>query len=603
MYHSCEKDKCSSCLWKPYHSCITNISKQDCEVSKDYEWCGPKYPLRLNTMCSTPNSSVSASSCGTYKGCMWTTPQDQTTCDAAGSDYQWCGVPPVTVNCCDKTTTPWTCSIQTGTTCRTGTTQIDSCNNCTAPVTEVNCCDETSTPWSCSIQTGTTCSTGTSLIDSCNSCTAPEICANPYYGAGNVGGASCGVSTILPNNNNGLKRWLQIFPALDPSSSQYSNQQCDQFNSFRKYDWQAGCLMYGQGGMNGLTAFLNVAAQFPGFANGPDARKNIIELASFLGNVTQETGNPPYGGLIFSSEMGSPCAGSLFGKGPIQLTGAINYQMATLGLNKPSDFNNLITKQYPLADNCKLNGLLPPADPCWTQCANATPTPPPQGSGYNYCAKPWLASGVNDLSGTSQLDPMPAWASAIWYWMNAPIQTNVAKTVYNIPGDVSCATAHNLIQDPAYDCGDWCPVTAIAQVGCDSCCIKTTDTLGAMTYNRIGDFVKIAGILGLPEAQGSAANNLFCTLINTCKSGAPNSLGSTCPTGLSYQCYVNGNCGGGGTTTVPICGNVTHAAPAPSCNVIPGNAMNADQSQCDPCQTGQQFWPCNTAGACQWSSA
>lgn len=607
MYHSCEKDQCDSCLWKPYHSCLSNKTQPECEAQgSDHQWCGGNASrLAYNRAGSASNNGITNKSkntkssknaskrarintvraayqlpqatgsvCGTCNGCLLTSvgPEQgcystwsKATCDAQGSDYQWCG-------------------------------------GANPPVNSVNCCDTNAAH--CQIVVGSTCPSGTTPIDSCNSCTGSVKCANPYYTGGGSGAGGCGLSTILPNNASGLARWLKIFPVLDPSSTQYNAQTCDKLGLARPNMYSAGCLMFGQGGQNGLSAFLQVAAQFTGFADGPDSRKNIIELASFFGNVSQETGDAVNGGLLYSAELvATPCPSSMFGKGPIQLTGAINYQMATLGLNKPSDFNDLITKQGTLTGPCALNNLYAPTDDCWTQCAAATPTPPPQGAGYNYCAKPWLASGLNDLGAVPKLDPVPSWASALWYWMNVPVNTALAQTFYNIQGDVTCATAHNLVQDPAYNCGDWCPITAIAQVGCESCCTNQAKSIESMTVNRIGNFVKIAAILGLPEAQGTAANDLFCMLLNTCYAGAPNSKGATCPANYSYACYLNGTCGGGGGGgTTPLCGNVKHAAPTPSCQMVPGNPAGATQTSCDACTTGQQWWPCNTPGACQWAS-
>lgn len=590
MSHSCEKDQCSSCLWKPYHSCLTNKTQQECEASREHQWCGG-HTVRLNkarqsskvkrvraATCESASSSGATNTCGTCSGCLWTLngnvvgcyPWNQATCVAQDpTQYTWCG------------------------------------GNVPTP-TQISCCDNSGNGHCHIVQDiggKPKCPPGTSLISGCDSCNATVTCANPYY-SGSSGTSSCGLNTILPNNAIGLARWLKIFPSLDPSSPQYASQNCGGLGVGRDSMWNAGCLMFGQGSLNGLSAFLQAASQFTSFANGPDPRKNIIELASFFGNVTQETGNPPNGGLVYSAELNS-CQSSLFGKGPIQLTGAVNYQMATLGLNKPSDYNNLVTKQGTLTGACASNPNYVPSDDCWAQCASATPAAPPQGAGYNYCAKPWLASGLNDLGAVPKLDSVPAWSSALWYWMNVPINNSVAKTFYNIQGDVSCATAHNLIQDPMYNCGDWCPVAAIAQVGCPSCCVGPTSTLSDMTVNRVGNFVKLAAILGLPDAQGTAANNLFCTLLNTCSAGAPNTKGATCPANYSYQCYLDGTCGGGGGGggSQVMCGNVKQSLPAPACVVVPGNNQAVTQAQCDSCLAPNTFWwPCNNSALCQWGS-
>lgn len=519
MSHSCERDKCSSCLWKPYHSCMTNKSQEECEASKDHQWCGSqgaKYPLRAlyshqknpknRRMRGDMATATVPASCGTCTNCKWVpynacyTNWTEAQCSSYGSDYVWCGG--------------------------------NAPNN-----TPVYCCKNGQT---LNLPAGSTCPQGYTPISDSSDCTTTVQCANPYYGSGSTTGSSCGLSSILPSNSTGLNRWLSIFTLLDPNSLDYASNNCGQLDAIRKYSWTAGCLMFGKGGMNGLTPFLNAAAKFPGFCSGPDPRRNIIELACFFGNVMQETVK-----LYYSTETGSPCPTSLFGKGPIQITGSINYQFATLGLAKPSDANILLTQNGgTLSGACAQNGVVIPADQCWADCANAQPAQPPHGAGYNYCARPWLASGVNDLNPSGPtLDPEPAWASAIWYWMNFPISNSVAKTYYNIQGDVSCATAHNLIQDPAYNCGEWCALTAIATVGCPTCCTsKQTGKVDPQTISRVGNYVKIAGILGLPEAQGTAANDYFCMLLSTCTNGSPNTLGTTCPTGISYSCYSDGSC-------------------------------------------------------------
>jgi hypothetical protein len=585
MSQLCEKDQCSSCLWKPYHSCIYDTTQDQCEVSPDKHWCGATgHKAKVN---ASPPMRANTTSCGTCNGCLLTsdpttgcyTQWGKTTCDNAGTGYKWCGSD--------------------------------------TPYPPINCCDFTN--GSCSKVTTGSCPASTSKVDSCtsSSCYAAPQCVNPYYsGSSASNNIQCGLSSILSGNNDGVTKWLQIFPSLNPSSDVYKALGCNAPSpgsgpTGGRPTWGAGCFMYIQGGMNGLTAFLTAASKFTAFANSSDARKNIIELASFLGNVTQETGSPGQGGLVYAAELSS-CQNSLFGKGPIQLTGSINYQMATLGLNKPSDFNSNLTMSGVLTGNCNTTNALDPRalDSCWSQCAAATPAAPPHGAGYNYCAKPWLASGYNDLTSPAKLDPLPAWSSALWYWMNAPLG-GTSASYYAVPGDVSCATAHNLIQDPQYNCGDWCPILAIAQVGCASCCTSKVDPtkLDPQTINRIGNFVKIAGILGLPEAQGyTAANALFCSLLNTCASGGGSIGSSTCPSNLSYQCFLDNICnksggGGGGTPTqqLPVCGKVTHATPAPVCNVITGNNSGAAAADCTKCQNGYQDWPCQTAGACQWA--
>ena len=587
MSHSCEKDQCSSCLWKKYHSCIYDSTQEQCEEKQDHQWCGSnggsnggsnnKQRSHFTDNTRKGSSSVqgysTAPSCGSCDGCMlvslgpatgcykdWT----QQICDSY-SGYQWCGGngpnPPDPGNpiyCCDTTTTP-----------------NPTCNT---------------------LYNTTTCPQKTSQVSTCSSCKAPPpttSCVNPYYGS--TGTPAGGLSSILTNDLSGMNKWLQIFPSLDPRAYAYQYSNCGSPDpaNYRPI-WGSGCFMYGQGGLNGLSAFLEAASKFPGFANGPDARKNLIELAIFFGNVSQETGDRTLGGLIFSKE-GDSCQSSLFGKGPIQISYAINYQMATLGVNKPSDMNSLTSMAGPLTGACQM-----PAEyyndlgDCWTQCANATPAQPPHGAGYNFCARPWLASGYNDTVSPPIQDPAPAWASAIWYWMNAPIAPSSAQ-FHNLQGDTSCATAHNMIQDPQYSCGDWCPVLAIAQVGCPTCCTMKTSTLDPQTVNRIGHFVEIAGILGLPEAQGSNADNLFCMLLNTCATGGGTAGSNTCPSGLSYQDWL-------ATGIVPICGGVKKSLPAPPCVAVPNNTGGATDAMCKPCQIGSPYWPCPKPGLCQWAS-
>lgn len=582
----CAMDQCSSCLWKRYHSCIHDSTQAECEENPEHHWCGPDSSVhdgvRAGMNLSAAPASVPAApvttapaSCGSCNGCMLIsagpavgcyTTWSENLCNTEGPEYQWCGgstpVNPTTLNCCNSSVTPAVCSQTTNTSCPPGTTQVDLCSHCTS---------------------GTACS-------------------NPYYGSDQT--SSCGLSTLLPNNALGLQRWLQLFPALDPTSRAYNEMQCDATwtNKYRPV-WGAGCLMFQQGGNNGLTAFLQAASQFKGFASGPDPRRNLIELAAFFGNVMQETGEPAVkSGLVYSAEQAS-CMSSLFGKGPIQLTGSINYQMATQGLAKPSDFNQLITMAGPLQGACATNNALQYDNlgDCWTQCASQTPAAPPHGAGYNLCAKPWLASGYDDTVNPPVLNPIPAWSSALWYWMNAPIDTSIATGFYKLNGDVGCATAHNLIQDPQYNCGDWCAVATISQVGCPSCCRGTVDPslMNTQTVSRIGNIVRMASILGLPEAQGATnMNNLFCSLVNTCASGG-GVLGSpVCPSNLSYAKYLT-------NYQIPLCGNVTHDPviadpPAPLCKAVPNNAQGATDSTCLDCSYGQQTWPCNIAGACKW---
>ena len=241
MSHSCEKDQCSSCLWKPYHSCLTGKSKQECEASQDHQWCGPNFPIRLNTVMKTPQgkrrhmmradsaTTVVPASCGTCTNCKWVpynacyTNWTETQCNSYGSDYVWCG-------------------------------------GNAPPSTPVYCCN--SHGQTLKLQPGSSCPTGYSPISDSANCTSTVQCANPYYGSGSTTGSSCGLSTILPNNSTGLSRWLSIFTLLDPSSPDYTANNCGQLDSVRQYSWTAGCLMFGKGGMNGLTPFLNAASKF-----------------------------------------------------------------------------------------------------------------------------------------------------------------------------------------------------------------------------------------------------------------------------------------------------------------------------------------------------
>jgi len=603
MTDPCIKDQCTGCLWTPYHSCVDAMGQQQCESSMDHIWCGNNNNNNNNntasllTTTTTHKSSTQryekhpkhrsvkyvraaygTTGCGACTGC-WETSTDpaigcyswtEATCNNQGSGYQWCG---------------------------------SSTGGGGGGGSSLNCCNS-STGTCQTVTSATSCPAGSTSVSSCSTCTAAVPCANPYYGldSNNSSSTSCGLSTLLPNNAVGLKRWLTLFPVLDPKGQLYALNGCEAANSTRP-TWGAGCTMFGQGENNGLAAFLTAAAQFPAFANGPDSKRNLVELAAFFGNVMQETSS-----LLYSAELNS-CPSSLFGKGVLQLTGAFNYVFATQGLAKPSDYNQNITMQQgTLTGACAGQDLVMNSlEDCWATCAAATPVPPPHGSGYNVCAKPWLASGYNDTTSPPKYDPVPAWTTALWYWMNRPIEASKANGFYGIQGDVSCATAHNLIQDPQYNCGEWCGVTAIAQIGCGQCCTGPMTVPGAETVSRVGNFVKAAAILGLPEAQGSNVNSFYCMLINTCTTGSKGVSNTTCPQGLSYDCYLNGTCdggggGGGGGNTSAICGNVTHASPFPVCAAVPNNPQNVKNSDCAPCATGITFWPCNKPGLCQWAS-
>jgi hypothetical protein len=613
---SCEKDQCSACLWKRFHSCVYDKTPEQCKDTYDHEWCGGQgarvstnswHSTSTNDYSSTPASCGACGNCmlisaGSTAGCYsgWTEAQ----CTGAGAGYQWCGGGSggtTTISCCNPATTPVDCKVITGTapTCPTGYSLVNDCSACSNTST-LSCCNRSvpSSPVCTTYQDVTACPTGSSPVSSCTLCQATSSCANPYYGS-DTSGAGCGLGSILPNNLDGLKKWLQVFPVLDPGTYNYQATHCNSPDpvNYRPI-WGAGCFMFGQGGLNGLTAFLKAAAMFPGFCNGPDPRKNLIELAIFFGNVSQETGDPKLGGLIMSKE-GDSTMDSLFGKGAIQLSYALNYQMATLGVQTPADFAAGNSLAGPIADPCNSSAKQYSNDlgACWTQCAAATPAMPPHGAGYNFCAKPWLASGYNDLVNPPVLDPLPAWTSAIWYWMNVPIGSSSAA-FHNLGGDVTCATAHNLVQDPQYNCGDWCPVLAIAQVGCPSCCTQKQTALNDMTVNRIGHFVQIAGILGLPEAQGTSANNLYCMLLNTCITGGGVAGPTTCPSGTSYSEWLL-------TGLVPVCGNVQYTtgppSTAPPCKAVTGNTQGVTDAQCASCQIGNPSWPCTTTGLCQWS--
>ena len=240
--------------------------------------------------------------------------------------------------------------------------------------------------------------------------------------------------------NERLKTWLEIFPVLNPNSEIYKTHNCDSIidiNSGRT-EFGPGCYIYGANNpedMYGFQYFLNAAKKFPQFVNNSDNDTNILELAAFLGNVTQETS-----GLLYSAELGSSCM-SLYGKGSLQLTGPTNYINATLGRNndiglcQPPDINHPLDMK--LNSKCSNDSNPNPnnSPPCWQKCANTKKLPqPPCGTGYNLCEKPWIASQ----------DPDVAWSTAIWYWMNNPIaessynyyNTNISsQCCFNLDGD------------------------------------------------------------------------------------------------------------------------------------------------------------------------
>jgi hypothetical protein len=360
---------------------------------------------------------------------------------------------------------------------------------------------------------------------------------------------------------------------LDPTSYQYKSRNCQNADSKNdRPDWASGCTMWGSGERNGLDNFHKACENFPEFCNGPDKNRNIMELASFLGNVTQETGDPTINsGLVYSAEMGSS-QNSLFGKGALQLTGAINYQKATMGIDKE------------LTGKCNTDALdTSELGACWENCVNSSPVKPPKGSGYNVCKEPSLASS-NSIVG---------WSVSLWYWLNRPIATDVAENFFGLEGDIKNATAHNLIQNPKYNCDIWCPVTAIAQIGCPSCCVGKTEKLDPMTVNRVGGYVKIASILGLPLAQKSSQDQYFCKLLQFCKQGFnPDTL--NCPAGISYQKYAVGDhwCGGVKFTPGKYFGN---------CVPTPGSYTSAEQ--CASCLQGSMtYWPCSATAGCKWDN-
>ena len=413
--------------------------------------------------------------------------------------------------------------------------------------------------------------------------------------------SSNGLNKIFSDGNeDGQEKWIKIFPAL---ASQGSYSSCKNITGPGRTESAPGCYMFGGNGKyndnaKGLKNFLNAANAFPQFCNNKDIDKNILELAAFLGNVSQETGEPGKSGLVYSAELGSSC-NSLFGKGPVQLTGSNNYFNATLGVGSvgnpgvdkcannvlnvsacgssgsggntrackkftgkaiPGNIQNVTDKQCePCATKgqkwwpCNKKGLcecsetyesfvsdsvscdsfnLSNAFGCWQACASTTPKDPPEGCGYNLCKEPWLASSNVDA----------AWKSSLWYWMNSPIASNVFKQ-YNLKGNANCATAHNLLQGD-YGCDDWCGVTAIAQIGCPSCCTGVVQgKLDPMTVNRIGNFVRIAQILGYsktPQQDDNKTGKIFCKLLNTCKNMSGTTPDDTCPNGISWKDWKNG---------------------------------------------------------------
>jgi hypothetical protein len=396
--------------------------------------------------------------------------------------------------------------------------------------------------------------------------------------------------SLLPENKTGEKLWLSIFPSLDPSSSVYKTKMCDKNTYTGRPVWAPGCSMWRSGNLNGLSNFLKAADKFPDFCNGPDRTKNLIELASFFGNVTQETS-----GLLYSAELGST-KDSLYGKGALQLTGALNYQMATMGVDEPNDalIGNTI-KGGQIKDKCYSDGLdTSLLGDCYQTCINSEPQSTPKGSGFNVCKDPSIASS----------DSIAGWITSIWYWMNVPIQPYISTGFFNLQGDdamIKSATAHNLIQNgDSYGCDTWCAVTAIAQIGCPSCCVgkQAPKSLDPMTINRIGSYVKIAGKLGIADAQEDKRNDYFCKLLNSCSAGTDHS--TTCPNGFSYDNYEK-NSGDGGENK--ICGNVEWTKePTPKC--VPVQGSNADSESCAKCQADRiTWWPCNSQDLCVWENS
>jgi hypothetical protein len=542
----------------------TVVKKESCNGKE----CGP---LTKNRTCISPAPLGKKNCC---KGTECQTNQDNCTDGWVEiSDCTLCGK----VTCCNNSTHK--CKTNQDI-CNDGWTEISDCNTCVSPEKK-NCCDSQG---NCTAGQDS-CKQGENSVSNCSECVPTPIlgtCKNPYYGTGNDG-----IDSILPSNDEGVSKWFEIFPILNPKSYQYRIKKCDTLDASQgRPDWAPGCKMWGSGKLNGLTNFKNAVKMFPGFCSGSDKKRNIIELAAFLGNVTQETGDPSIDtGLVFSSELGSSI-NSMFGKGALQLTGAINYQSATMGLNSPSDYRTHKTIEGgTLTGNCATDALDSTLlGSCWDTCVNSDIVNPPKGSGFNLCKNPSLASS----------DPIASWSSSLWYWMNRPIADESFKFLGAV-GNSECATAHNIVQDPSFDCGEWCGIATIATVGCPSCCVGPSTTLDQMTVNRVGGFIKIAGILGLEEAQPENRNSYFCRLVNACSKGS-NSSSNECKDfteGISYDCYINKTCQGG---SKPICGNVEKTTLQ---NCVP-NSESVTTDQCIGCQYGQSWWPCNQENLCKW---
>jgi hypothetical protein len=422
--------------------------------------------------------------------------------------------------------------------------------------------------------------------------------ANAYYGSGGAGGHNT-LDDVLPSDARGQAAWFALFPTLDPSSAQYATNGCNTAPGVGRPVGGEGCFMWGSGAWGGLANFKKAAAMFPGFMQSDNPTVNILELAAFLGNVHQETS-----GLLYSLELNS-APGSFFGKGALQLTGALNYIVATYGLEDPSLNNESRTLQGTVSRDCQALGTAYPVQPppCLTECANLDPSKvaaPPRGAGTNLCSDPSVVSR----------DPVVAWAASLWYWMNVPIAGS-SYVYLGLKGSNQCATAHNLISDPQYACGALCPVAAVAQVGCPTCCTQkfTSASDGAaQSLNRLASICDFARRLGHPDFQGAAADALYCKYVNACSSGGIYTPGAACPTDKSLDCVLKNSCGGGGGGGgggTNKCGGDPAPAYTPA-YCVPSSRNGtwpANPEDCKKCESGYPYWPCTGTQACEWAPA
>ena len=414
--------------------------------------------------------------------------------------------------------------------------------------------------------------------------------------------------------------WKGIAPALSRADDYAACEKRGE--QVGTYYWGPGCWMYSGGDHAettgyGRDTFVVTASKFKSdnakFAQGPDDSRNRLELAAFFGNVTQETGDPGKSGLVYSAELGSSCS-SLFGKGPLQLTGAINYQKATRGFGfEPAAGTACATDFLTIGGSpsssvpCGGEDSCPPCSDGFVRSVNWSPcidADQPEWCNAQLCVSPsgsappggrckkndTSASGggkdPGDMS-TCKLpvkvpdcwqecaDALPkpppegsgfnlckepwlaasnaeaAWASSLSYWMNRPIAGDAANHL-GIPGT---ASANGLLQDPKLSVKVGTDtflmgVAAIAQIGCPSCCVGPSSPQ-AMTVNRIHSFIRLAELFRYEFPEGGR-DRAFCKSLNFCTAGNTPTLTDTCPPGCSFETPEGCTTGGGSGTTPPL---------------------------------------------------